>query len=64
MNTKKQYKYEIGDLVELASEWDNQLGLILDIDETDFDIPIYLMLINGQPSAGWLTSYAIKTKVI
>ena len=60
---KKDMKYQVGDLVELNSEWNNQLGLIIDIDDADKDNVVYLVDINGEPSPGWLSFYPIRRKI-
>jgi hypothetical protein len=61
-------KYNIGDVVELNSMWENQYALILKVDATDppesiLCFPVYLVRIQGNDYSGWISETAIVRKV-
>lgn len=55
-------KYQIGDLVQLSNLWDNQLGLIIDLEE-DTLYGVYYIIIPSEPTPGWLAENVIVSKV-
>ena len=61
-------KYNIGDVVEMNSMWDNRYGIIIDIDVSiddpgdDFP-PVYRIVIQGRTNPAWLDREAIVRKV-
>lgn len=55
-------RYNIGDIVQMNSTWDNRYGIIIAVDddrENDMKYPVYRIIIQGHPSAGWLSEAAI-----
>lgn len=55
-------KYQIGDVIQLASMWDNQIGLVMDINE-DVLFCIYHILIPSEHSPVWLSESAIVSRL-
>lgn len=55
-------KYNIGDLVRLDNNWEEQVGLIIDIIEHE-QFPVYYIIIPSEESPGWISEHAIVSKV-
>lgn len=57
-------KYNIGDVVEMNSMWDNRYGIIINIDDLgDGFPPLYRIVIQGHTNPAWLDRRAILRKV-
>ena len=58
----KKHEYNIGDVVQLNSMWDNRYGIIINIDDPG-DEPVYRIVIQGHTNPAWLDREAILGKV-
>jgi len=56
-------KYNIGDVVEMNSMWDNRYGIIIHIDDREEYPPVYRIIIQGHTNPAWLDRGAILRKV-
>lgn len=58
-------RYQVGDLVQLTSIWNNHYGLILEVSCDDIynQYDAYLVLIQGDGKPGWLSVSSILRKI-
>jgi hypothetical protein len=57
-------KYNIGDVVELNSMWDNKYGIIIEVDKKEDGYrSLYRIIIQGKAMPGWMSEFVIKRKV-
>jgi hypothetical protein len=57
-------KYNIGDVVELNSMWDNRYGIIVELDKKENEYPsLYRIIIQGYAIASWMSEFVIVRKV-
>jgi hypothetical protein len=60
----KKHEYNIGDVVQMNSMWDNRYGIIINIDDPGDDFPpVYRIIIQGRTNPAWLDREAILGKV-
>ena len=59
-------KYNIGDVVQMNSMWDNRYGVIINVDydaDNDMKYPVYRILIQTNPVPKWLSEVTIVRKI-
>ena len=57
-------KYDIGDVVQLNSMWDNRYGIIVEVDKKEDEYPsLYRIIIQGNIKPGWMSEFVIVRKV-
>ncbi len=59
-------KYNIGDVVQMNSIWDNKYGVIVELDydaDNDMKYPVYRIVVQGNPAPLWLSEATIIRKI-
>jgi len=57
-------KYNIGDVVQMNSMWDNRYGVIFEVDDKEeYYPPLYRILIQGNTNPAWLDDKSILRKI-
>jgi hypothetical protein len=57
-------KYNIGDVVQLNSMWDNRYGIIIHINDTETGYPSsYRIIIQGNSNPAWMAEFVIVRKI-
>jgi hypothetical protein len=57
-------KYNVGDVVQLISMWDNRYGIIVEVDKKEnVDLAVYRILVQGKLGPGWMSEFVIVRKV-
>ena len=60
----KKHEYNIGDVVQLNSMWDNRYGIIVEVDKKEnVDLAAYRILVQSNPIPGWMSEFVILRKV-
>lgn len=59
-------KYNIGDIVQMNSIWDNKYGVIVELDydaDNDMKYPVYRIVVQGNSAPLWLSEATIVRKI-
>jgi hypothetical protein len=57
-------KYNIGDVVQMNSMWDNRYGIIVEVDKKEDEYPaVYRILVQGKAMPGWMSEFVIVRKI-
>lgn len=60
----KKHEYNIGDVVQMNSMWDNRYGIIVEVDKKEnVDLAAYRILVQSKPIPCWLSEFVIVRKV-